>query len=343
MRPVRTALIGLGFSGQTFHLPFLKTLPEFEVSAVLTQREELAQALAPEAAHCRTMTELLQQDIELVVITAPNVEHYPLARQALEAGVHVLVEKPFTPESVQAKTLCELAAQRNLVLSVYHNRRWDGDFLTIKSLLESGRLGDLYHFESHFDRFRPQVRDRWREKPGAGSGSLYDLGSHLIDQALCLFGPPQAVTAQALRQRPGSEAVDYFHVVLDYAPLQVILHGSALTALPGPRFQLHGDRASYIKHGLDPQEDALRDGRAPDSPNWGLEPEDCHGVVTDAEGSQSQATQAGDYKLFYRQLAAAIRGEADNPVPPEQAMQVIRIIELAQQSSDEGRRIAFTK
>ena len=338
---IKTGLIGLGLSGRVFHLPLLHASDQYQVTALLSRQTELVAELAPQAQCVAGLEQLLDTDIDLVVITAPNQQHFPLAKAALEAGKHVVLEKPYVTNVAEGKALIELAQQKNLVLSVFHNRRWDGDFLTVGELLQQHQLGRLTHFESHFDRFRPQPRNRWRESQEPGAGILYDLGSHLIDQALVLFGQPNTVSATVLAQRVGAEGDDYFHLILDYDHLQVILHASTLTPLPGPRFCLHGDLGSYIKSGLDPQEDQLRDGQVPGAPGWGREPSTHHGKLFDAAGqAQIIPTQPGCYQSYYEALAAAILAGGQNPVPAEQALETIRIIELALESHRRGCRIA---
>lgn len=326
-------------SGRTFHYPFFQVLPEYRLAAVLSRQAELVAELAPAAVCCQSLDQLLTTDIQLVVITAPNSEHYPCAKAALMAGKHVVLEKPFVNSVAEGQELIELARDKQLTLSVFHNRRWDGDFLTVGKLLADGTLGVISHYESHFDRFRPDPRQRWKETPLPGSGLLYDLGSHLLDQALLLFGEPRAISATVQAQRPDSAVDDYFHLVLDYAPMQVILHASMLTPLPGPRFCIHGSQGSFMKQGLDPQEDRLKQGTLPDRPDWGQESADCFGQLTGVDGRcVAVPTEAGRYQQYYRQLAQSILTDAPNPVPPEQALTVIRWIELAHQSAaDRGR------
>jgi scyllo-inositol 2-dehydrogenase (NADP+) len=253
-----------------------------------------------------------------------------------------VVEKPAAVRAVQVAELERAAAGRGRVLSVYHNRRWDGDFLTVRRLVESGRLGEVSTFESRFDRFRPLVRDRWRERPEEGAGTLYDLGSHLVDQALQLFGPPRTVLADLGMQREGALATDYFHLVLGYGRLRAILHGGSLVAEPPLRFAVHGDRGSFLKHGLDPQEDALRAGGRPGAVEWGEEPEERHGtlVTATAEGELARArvpTVPGCYPAYYEAVARAVREGAPPPVTAAEGRLVLEVIEAATLSSRERR------
>ena len=279
------------------------------------------------------------------MIATPNETHYPLAKQALEAGRHVVVDKPFVVSSQQADELIALAHTQHVHLSVYQNRRWDNDFLTIRHLLDTGVLGDITTYEAHYDRYRPIVRNRWREEVGPGSGVLYDLGSHLIDQALVLFGMPATVWADIRAQRVGAKTDDYFHLVLGYPERAVILHSGSLVRESGPHFQVHGSKGSYLKYGLDPQEDALKAGRLPNDPTWGLEQEAMYGELTMSVGDLAVKgkvqTLPGHYDAFYRGIVEAITHGKALPVLPEEARNTIRVIEAAQRSHEEQRIIAF--
>jgi predicted dehydrogenase len=252
---IRVGIIGFGYATQTFHAPLIASVPGLEVAAISTSNPDKVRAGWPAAAIETTPHALLARaDIDLVVVPTPNDTHHPLARAALLAGKHVVVDKPFTLTQAEALDLCALAKQCGRVLSVFHNRRWAGDFLEVRELLARGTLGRVVHVESHFDRFRPQVRVRWREQDGAGSGLWMDLGSHLVDQALLLFGRPEALALDLLRQRDGALTDDGFHARLRYAGgLRVELHASALAAAPDAMFRIHGTRGSFVKQGLDPQ------------------------------------------------------------------------------------------
>lgn len=338
---IKTAVIGYGLSAKTFHLPFIVQQPELELVAISSSQPELKSDY-PQLQHYQNGDELIRlSEAELIVITSPNDSHYPLAKQALLAGKHLLVEKPFVLTETQGRELFELAEKLQRQLFVYHNRRFDGDFLTLQQLLESEELGVIRYFESHFDRFRPVPRPRWREQQGAGTGILYDLGPHLIDQAIALFGAPEALTARCRSLRQGSEAVDYFHLLLHYTDKEVVLHSSPFCAVPTTRFILQGDKGSYHKTGLDPQEDALRAGQKPQGVSWGLESEALYGVLAKADGQRIYPTLAGNYQLFYQQLVAALQQGKASPVSAKQALQGIRLIELAQQSQQLGRTVAF--
>jgi predicted dehydrogenase len=265
--------------------------------------------------------------IGLVVIATPNTSHFDLAQRALRAGKHVVIDKPFTVTVEEGQELIALAAERGLLLSVFHSRRWDGDFLTVRRLLASGELGDLMHFESHYDRYRPVVQNRWREQAGPGSGIWFDLGSHLVDQTLHLFGTPDSMTADIGIQRAGGAAVDYFHVVLHYGRMRAILHGSNLVVAETPRFQLHGTEASFVKYGMDTQEPALRRGELPGFSGWGEDPR--HGTLTTPAGSRLVETLPGDYRGYYEAVRDAIEHGGENPVPAEQALEVVKVLNCA--------------
>jgi scyllo-inositol 2-dehydrogenase (NADP+) len=279
---------------------------------------------------------LADPSLDLIIVATPNDSHAALAERALQAGKHVVVEKPFTLDSAEATRLDALAQERGRCLTVFQNRRWDGDFLTVRQLIEEGRLGRLYSFESHFDRFRPQVKKRWKEEDVPGGGTLWDLGAHLVDQALQLFGMPESLSADVGKQRSEAKAVDWFHLLLRYGELRVILHSGSVVHDPWPRFVLQGEADGYLKYGLDPQEDQLKAGLRPGMAGWGAEPPERHGRLS---RGGSVPTVPGRYEEFYRQLAAAMRGEGPVPVTAPSAAQVIRVLEAAQRSAAEGRSI----
>ncbi|GHF94068.1 oxidoreductase [Deinococcus piscis] len=341
--PVRTALLGYGSASQVFHVPLLRALPEVQLVAVASRNPGAAAAL-PEAQIFNTSEDLLaESDAELVVVATPNRTHVDLARAALEAGRHVLVEKPFTLTVAEAQALVTLAQERGLVLSVFHNRRWDGDFLTLRQVLESGELGRVTALHSHFDRFRPEVRDRWRESAEPGAGIWYDLGPHLIDQALTLFGLPQRVRADLARVRPGAQSDDRAEVTLDYSDAtgerRVTLHASMLTAWTAPRFAVHGTAGSFVIEGLDPQEEALKAGETPGAPGWGHSAgrtSAAAGRLITAQGEREIPRLPGDYPALYRALAASIREGSPPPVTVQQALDTVRVLAAAQRSQTLG-------
>ena len=268
-QPVRVALIGYGFVGKTFHAPLIMATPGMELTCVVSSRPDAVHADLPDVIVVEDQQ--AAPEVGLVVIAAPNALHAPLAADALRAGRNVVVDKPFTLDVDEARSLRALAARHDRLLSVFHNRRWDSDFLGVRQVIESGRLGEVVQFESHFDRFRPEVRDRWRERSEPGGGLWFDLGPHLIDQALQLFGLPQAVTAGIAVLRPGGSADDWAHVVLSYERLRVILHASMVTAGGTARFTVHGTGGSLLKQHLDRQEDQLKAGMRPGDLGWGVD------------------------------------------------------------------------
>jgi predicted dehydrogenase len=342
MSILNSALIGYGYAGRTFHAPLLAHTPGLRLAAIVSsQAEAVAHDWPGVTCLADTAPLLADPHIPLVVIATPNHSHYPLARQALLAGKHVVVDKPFTTTVAEALELEALAQQQNRVLSVFHNRRWDADFLTLQHLIQQGTLGRISQFESHFDRFRPQVRERWREQAGVGSGLWFDLGPHLIDQALQLFGRPLTVQADLALQRDAAQTCDYFHVVLGYGQLRVILHGSCLVSGGTPRFSVHGTQASYTSFGLDPQEAALKQGAMPGTDGWGIDP--CPGTLftqrDDVEHASTVPNLAGDYRQYYQALGQCISAGGPNPVSAHQAIAVMTIIEQAQHSADQGRVI----
>jgi predicted dehydrogenase len=342
--PIRVGLVGYGFAGKTFHAPLIAAVPGLELAAVASSDPGKVRADWPALEVEPTPEALIARpDLQLVVVATPNDSHYPLASQALAAGKHVVVDKPFTVTLAEARALRAEAAAAGRLLAIFHNRRWDADFLTARRLVAAGTLGTIVHVESHFDRYRPEVRARWRERAGPGSGVWYDLGAHLIDQALQLFGPPEALWADIAAQRPGAVTDDYFHAQLRYGPLRVILHAGMLVAAEGPRLVIHGTGGSYVKHGLDPQEDALKRGERPPRAEWGADPRP--GLLTlragEAAETRELASEPGDYPAYYAAVRDAIRGDGPNPVPPEQAIAVMELIELGRRSSEERREIAY--
>ncbi len=340
---LRVGIIGFGYAAATFHAPLIACVPGLSLSAISSSDPGKVRADWPDVDVCSTPEALLARpDIDLVVIPTPNDTHFPLAAKALAAGKHVVVDKPFTLTSVEARELIARGREAGRLLSVFHNRRWDADFLTLRQIIAAGQLGRLTHFESHFDRYRPEVRARWREAAGTGSGLWYDLGAHLVDQTLQLFGSPQSISLDLARQRDGALTDDWFHAVLRYGRLRVILHASALVPDLGPRYVLHGTAGSFVKYGLDPQEDALKAGRRPGTADWGADP--LPGALTLwRDGHVEEAEVAGlpgDYTHYYAGMRDAIRAGAANPVPAEDALRVIRLIELGRQSATEGRVVA---
>lgn len=349
-RPLRAGLVGFGFAGQTFHAPVLSAVAGLQLGAVASSQPHKVHADWPGVDVVPDVAALLgRTDIDLVVIAAPNAQHHPLAREALAAGKHVVVDKPFTLDAAQARELADLAQRKGRLLSVYQNRRFDSDFLTLQGLLAGGELGRPVYFESHFDRFRPQVRERWREQPVPGAGLWVDLGAHLVDQAVQLFGRPDTLQLDTAALRDGALVEDYFHAVLRYesgahAPLRVVLHATTLAAHAAPRYIVHGTRGSYVKQGVDPQEDALRIGGRPGGQGWGADTLDGELTVLPADEGRAVTrkvpTLPGNYVAYYAAVRDAILGRGANPVPPEQAVELMELLDLGRQSAAEGRALA---
>jgi scyllo-inositol 2-dehydrogenase (NADP+) len=346
MKKVNVGIVGFGLSGQTFHAPIIRSVPGMEIRKVVSGNPQKVNQQLPDVEVVSAIEDLLSDErIDLVVITTPNDTHYRFAKQSLLAGKHVVVEKPFVIASEEARDLIETASRLKRVLSVYQNRRWDNDFLTVKHCIESGAMGDIVLYEAHYDRYRPEITDRWREKEGPGSGMLYDLGSHLIDQALYLFGKPTSVYADVFPQRTDSKVDDYFHIVLTYGKMRAILHSGSLVSKHGPRFQVHGSQGSFIKFGLDSQEDMLRQGGVPGDTGWGKDREEWYGELTLTINGRTVTekieTLPGCYECFYQGMYHAIADNAPVPVRAEEAMNTIKVIELAIRSSAEKRTLPF--
>jgi scyllo-inositol 2-dehydrogenase (NADP+) len=351
-KKVKAGLIGYGMAGQVFHAPIITSIPGLLLTKIRETRPEniqLAQSRYPEAEIVPDSQAILTDAaIDLVVIATPNTSHFSLARQALLAGKHVVVDKPFTITSAEADELIALAAQQDRLLTVHHNRRWDSNAQTLRKVIASQLLGRLVELEIHFDRFRNFLRPgAWREENSPGSGILYDLGAHLIDEALCLFGLPHAITADERIQRSGGQTTDNFTLVLDYDQLKVTLKSGMLVREPGPTYVLLGEQGSFVKYGMDVQEAALKAGLQPNEvPDWGKEPEAHWGRLnTDYQGQHLVArveSETGDYRGFYANVYQALTEDAALAVTAEQARNTIRIIELARQSSAEKRSIPFS-
>ncbi len=339
---IPVGLIGFGIAGRTFHAPVIRAVPGLRLTSILQRTGDSAREAYPEVQVVRNVDELLSDEsIRLVVIATPNDSHFELAQRCLLAGRDVVVDKPFTTTSHEAQALDQLARSQGRVLSIHQNRRWDGDFLTVRRLIASGELGRLAMFESHYDRYRPARRPgAWREVGRPGSGVLFDIGSHLVDQALALFGMPESISADVRLERDHAEVDDAFDILLRYPKLRVLLRASMLACAPGPRFVLNGTLGTYTKYGMDPQEDALRAGRQPGIPGWGEEDETRWGTLTLASETgtvrRTVRTEAGDYRQFYANVRDAISGKAALAVTAEQGTHSMRMLELARECSVTG-------
>ncbi len=342
MKAIQTALIGYGFSGSVFHAPFLKSMEEFEAAVVCSSNPKKVKKDLPDAKVTNDFQVILQNpNIELVVITTPNNLHFKMAEQALQAGKHVIVEKPMVLYAKEAEKLVKLSKQNNVMLSVYQNRRWDGDFLTVKKLKDDGVLGEIHTYEAHFDRFVPVIPGGWREENAPGAGMLYDLGSHLIDQALFLFGMPDSVTADLEKQRQGAQVDDYFHLILKYGTKRVILHSEMLAFEQGPKYKVHGSKGTFIKYGEDLQETELIEGKQPTSLDAGMDRIALYGTLYSETGEEKIVTVPGSYIHYYEGVYQCIRYNKDCPVTAEDGLNTIRIIEAALESSQEKRTVVL--
>lgn len=343
--PINTAILSYGMSGEIFHAPLLTAHPGFSLTKILERSKDKARRRYPNTAIVRTLEDILSDnEIELVIVNTPHDSHFELAAKVLRAGKHAIVEKPFVTLSGEGQQLIELATERKLILSAFQNRRWDGDFKTVQNVINEGILGPLVEMEIHYDRYRPQVDfTTWKESSSPFSGILYNLGSHLIDQALTLFGMPDSLSATTGIQRSGGGSDDFYDIRMRYPELHVILKSSYLVREPGPRFMLHGVNGSYIKHGIDPQEQALKDGQLPGSPGWGIEPEQDWGTLNTRLNALHYKgkieTLPGNYLEFYDNIYSAIREKKQLAVTAQQALNVIKIIESVLQSSRERKTI----
>jgi predicted dehydrogenase len=340
MNPINTALCSFGMSGLVFHSPFLSINPHFNFYAVWERTKDLAHEKFPEVKTYRTLEAMLADDlVELVIVNTPNYTHYEYAKKSLEAGKHVIVEKPFTIDVSQANDLIELAKKQNRVLSVYQNRRYDSDYKTIKKVVSQNLLGELVEVEMHFDRFREELSPKvHKETPGPGAGVLYDLGSHLIDQALQLFGKPEKIFADIRIIRPNSKVDDYFELLLYYPKLRVRLKASYIVREALPGYILHGLKGSFIKPKTDIQETLLKEGVIPGKKDWGTEPETEKGLLhTEIKGKEVIefiTSEQGNYNDYYNAIYEAIRNNQPLPVTAEEGAEVIKIILAAFESSE---------
>ena len=347
---IRAGLVGFGISAKVFHLPFINALTDkYELVSILQRKGNEAREKYPSVKIARDIDELVADpEIDLIVITTPNDTHFPYAKKALEAGKHVVLEKPFTNTTGEAKELVNIANHSGKLLSVYQNRRYVSDFRTMKEILDKRLLGEIHEFEAHYDRYRMEARpEAWREAPLPGSGILYDLGPHIIDQALYFFGLPSSITADIRMQRPHAKVDDYFNLWLDYDFTKVILHAGMLVREPGPRYMIQGTLGSFIKYGEDPQEARLRAGELPVGEDWGIEPEAMFGLIhTEKEGKvmkRKYPSHRGSYANYYHELYESIANGLPIKEKPEHGYNTIRIIELAIQSNKEKRAIACTE
>jgi predicted dehydrogenase len=333
----RVALVGYGLAGSVFHAPFISTTPGLELSVVVTgdnERRQQALRAHPGVTVVGTADEVWERagELDLAVIATPNSSHVPLGLAALEAGLGVVVDKPLALNAAEGGRLVDAAAERGLMLTAFQNRRWDGDFLTLRRLLDANELGRVHRFESRFERWRPDLGGGWRERvpPEEGGGLLLDLGSHLVDQAVQLFGPVRGLHAEVDARREGAVADDDVFLALEHeSGVHSHLWASVLAAAPGPRFRVLGDRAAYVKDGLDAQEEHLRAGRSPNDPDWGEEPRERWGRLIVGEEQREVQTEPGSYGSFYAGVARSLRDGAPPPVDPRDAVRVLELLDDA--------------
>ena len=350
---IKVAIVGFGLAGRVFHAPFIQAVPGLRLSYIVQRQGNSAAEAYPAAKILRSVEEALASDADMIVVGSPNATHFAFAKSCLEAGKHVVIDKPFCATSAEALELIKLAAKQSLVLAPFHNRRWDGDFLTVKRLIGEAAVGRLVTYEARWDRFSPVPRkDTWKEASDPANGLLLDLGSHLVDQALALFGAPDKISASIREDRDGSMIDDAFDLVLHYPRLRASCHSTMLACDASPRFLLHGTRGSFKKYGLDPQEPALVAGRqvpaCGSAEKWLQEDESQWGVLTQAFDASDPKnlrrrtieTLTGDYRQFYVNVRDAIRGAAPLVVTAEDAYRLLRVLELARESSESGRTLA---
>ncbi len=348
---VRVGLIGFGLAGQAFHAPVIRGVPGMELTCILERHGSKAKERYPDVRVARNLDEMLSdKSIGLCVVATPNDSHFSYTKACLEAGRDVVVDKPFTPTFAEAEQLVRLAAERRRLLTVYQDRRWDGAFLTVKKLVSAGALGTVVEYEARFDRFRLDAKpNAWRELSDfPAAGVLWDLGPHLIDGALVLFGEPETIFASALRQRETSRVDDAFDVIMQYPRVHATLRARIIAYAPSHHLLLHGTGGSFVKYGMDPQEEILRSENCPDGhdwgADWGLEPEERWGILSRVgETPRKVKTERGDYRGFYVNVRDAIEKRAPLDVTPEQALRTMRALVLAHKSSREARVVKWTE
>lgn len=349
MKQIRTALLSFGMSGKVFHAPFIHQHSGFELYAVWERSKSESNAIYPNIKIVRSMDELLaDESIDLIIVNTPTNTHFEYAKRALEEGKHVVVEKAFTTTSEEAIILRDLALKQNKLISVFQNRRWDSDFQTVKQVIDNGWLGTIIEAEFHFDRFKHSLSEKiHKEIPTLGAGLLSDLGPHLIDQALYLFGMPQQLFADIRTLRAGSLVDDYFDLLFYYPDLRVRLKSSLLVKEPIPSFIVHGQLGSFIKTRGDVQEAALIAGEVPSKENWGEEPRSAmgllHTTINGIETRKEIPTIAGNYGAYYHEIYLALTGKGNIPVTAEDGIRVMQILEAARLSTKEGRAVKLNK
>ncbi len=347
MNPISTALLSYGMSGEIFHAPLLEAHHGFTLAKVVQRNSTKAHARYPHVKIVSNVDEVfLDKSVELVIVNTPNETHFSFASRALQAGKHVVVEKPFSVTTAEADELIAIAKKAGKILTVFQNRRWDGDFLTIRKVIQDKLVGGIAEFELHYDRYRNFIEaNTWKEESAPGTGILYNLGSHMLDQVLVLFGMPAEVDARMGIQRPGGKVDDYYDIRLQYNNFHAIVKSSYLVREPGPRYILHGTAGSFIKYGLDPQEQALKEGKIPGSTSWGCDPREYWGKLNTSIGSLHVEglveTVPGNYLTFYKNVYESIREGRELVVRPEESRDVIKLIEACITSNRTRSTVKF--
>jgi predicted dehydrogenase len=339
---LNVGLVGFGFAGKVFHAPVIRAVQGLRLGAIV-QRHGPPDPAYADVEFVRSVDELLQRSIDLVVVATPNTSHHPIAKQCLLAGRHVVVDKPFTTTMAEAEDLVDTAARQRRVVSVYQDRRYTGDFATVQQLIGAGAVGRVVSYESHFDRFRPERKpDAWREHDLQGSGVWFDIGPHLFDQALLLFGIPDAIGADIRVERQAAVVDDAFDVTLHYPNARALLRASMLAQPVGPTWIVHGTRGTFIKYGMDPQEAALKQGRLPSEPDWDAEPPELFGKLVTPDGTRVVPTVRSSFSRYYENVRDVLLGKATPAVPPEWALDVMRGLLLARESSRQRRILEWS-
>jgi len=335
---LNVGLVGFGFAGKVFHAPVIRAVDGLLLSTIV-QRHGPPDPRYLDVEFVRSVDEMLSRKIDLVVVATPNTSHHPITKQCLLAGRHVVVDKPFTPTLGEAQDLVQIAKQQQRIVTVYQDRRYTGDFATVQQVVSEGALGRVVLFESHFDRFRPERKpNAWREEALPGSGVWFDIGPHLFDQALLLFGVPDAIGADIRIEREGARIDDAFDVTLYYAHARAVLRASMLATPIGPTWIVHGTTGSFVKYGMDPQEAALKEGRTPDEPDWDTEPAELYGTLVTPDATRTVPTLRSSFARYYENVRDAILGTAELAVTPAWSLDVMRGLELAAASS-RARRV----
>jgi len=339
---LNVGLVGFGFAGRVFHAPVIRAVAGLRLTTIV-QRHGTPDPLYADVEFVRSVDELLKRPIDLVVVATPNTSHHPIAKQCLLAGRHVVVDKPFTTTLAEAEDLVETAARQQRIVTVYQDRRYTGDFVTVLKVVTEGSIGSVVTFESHFDRFRPERKpNAWREEELPGSGVWFDIGPHLFDQALLLLGVPDAIGADIRVDREGSVVDDAFDVTLHYANVRALLRASMLAQPVGPTWIVHGTKGTFIKYGMDPQEAALKEGRTPAEPEWDTEPAELHGKLVTPEGTRVVPTLRSSFAHYYENVRDAVLGKARLAVTPEWSLDVMRGLIVALESSRQRRILEWT-